>query len=213
MEEGKLIFFSGTGGTGKTVLAEEVHKQFGLFRYPSPTREFYALKNVSSEKELMTRDVEYRQYFQQDLYEWFLKRITKYCAASVVSTVFERSPFCNLSYLTFHNPDGSLQRVEENFERAIKFFDFCLQGGWQVIVVAFPYPTQWIREGKSRDSFRAIAGGKDMIVHALMNNYIKMAADLLPDIEFVHLKEATTQVWCEQIGEVLASNKRRLHGI
>lgn len=204
MVKGNLVFFCGAGGTGKTQLAEALCKELKFERFKSPTRDFYRQQSVENEQELFNRPEEFKRQFQKDLYAFYLQRIKDYTATAVDSTVFERSPFCNLGYLLYHNPSLTLKEVTDYYDLAVKsLLDTCLHD-FVPMVVLFPYPTSWILEGKNKDNFRHIAGAKDTMVHALMQ-YFCWKAWGEKEVGLIQLSEDTTENWVEEVRNNLFS--------
>lgn len=198
MYKGNLIFFCGAGGTGKTLLASAIQEKSHYNKFASPTREFYALKGVESESKLFEKDIAYKKQFQKDLYDFYLGKINDYAEAAATDTVFERSPFCNLGYLLFHNPDFTLQEVNHAFNKAVNAMVHASELGWVPLVVLFPYPTSWILQGKNDDKFRHISGGKDTIVHAIMEHFTWKAFKQC-GVGVIELSEAPIEDWVEEV--------------
>lgn len=196
--EGQLIFFAGTGGTGKTLLAEAVEQNLEIKRVPSPTRDFYKEQKVATEQDLYTRTAEFRQQFQRTLYDFSIRKIYEATVNQADSMVFERSPICNLGYLLLNNPQFTVEEVDEALFMAKRTFLDLVNDGWRVLLVSFPYPTSWIRQKKNVDNFRLTQGGKDMMIHAAMRHFFWAMPDLI-GLKKLTLSEKPIAEWVEDI--------------
>jgi predicted ATPase len=208
-EMGSLVFCNGTGRTGKTVLAEELEKE-GWIRHKSPTRGFFQSKGISSEGDLFARPQPERAQIQREYFDFFmadLEKVTTDTPSATATIVFERGPIDMFSYLLFHDWAMTRDEYEGYITRVTQFLERCVQRGWTNYLVLFPYPTEWMRSVDT-DAFRHSKFGKDMTIHALVNNTIVEVSMQIPnEVVIIDLSsEGTPKDRVEEIKEAIADN-------
>lgn len=163
----QVITFTGTGGSGKTAVAEVLKGYYKerIAIAPSFTRMAYtdaakAGLRVKTEASAMTMSDEDFGTFQVFVFESYLKRATEFIKhmtlePGVETILLERSPFCYLTYIStlvmpgyYHTP--SLLRQARAF-----------MAKHDPHVVYFPHNSPWYKEGKTNDGLRKVDPKKD----------------------------------------------------
>jgi predicted ATPase len=167
---GVLAFCTGTGRTGKTVVAEVLEKR-GWRRHKSPTRDFFQSRGISSETDLFARPQPERAQIQRDYFEFFMEDLNKVVSSGGDNNeriVFERGPVDMFAYLLFHDWAMTLIEYENYIDRIRKFFDRTSYMSWVNGLLLFPFPAPWMKT-EDTDKFRHSMFGKDMIINGLVN--------------------------------------------
>jgi hypothetical protein len=181
--KGTLVFLCGAGGTGKTVVAQEMEKTYGYTRMASPTRDFYKQEGVVNEIEFMNKPNQYRMEFHVRYGEYYRKHILNSIKSlEPCAFVVERSPICILAYTMYHSQLAPLAFLQTQQELVWTFLSDLIDDGWFVSIPFFVYPTPWA-EKDDADGFRYTTGVKNFTVSALMLNLLR---DTQPNVQRLH---------------------------
>jgi AAA domain len=172
----KLVCFTGAGGTGKTSLVgglADLLKAHGknVFIHQSITREFYAIRGVSSETDFLKMSPEDRHEFQMALFEYYNSKLVFFINSTDADSenyiLSERSVFDHIAY-TIYGSRESITSVDIAYMniRTRDFLDL------KPLVMYLPYPTPWDHLGA--DGFRAREVAKDTIIDALITKQLLM---------------------------------------
>lgn len=186
-----FAFCSGTGRTGKTVVAESLQAK-GWMRHMSPTRAFFKSKGINSEGDLFARTQPERALIQREYFEFFLEDLEKVIDNSDEKTniVFERSPVDMFSYLLFHDWSMKMEEYDAYMEKITQLLERVSKKGVPSIVI-FPFPTEWMKTVDT-DAFRHSMFGKDMVIHAIVQNVAMDVWDKIPSVVDICVLEDTT---------------------
>jgi hypothetical protein len=201
---GILVFCSGTGRTGKTVVAEALEKE-GWVRLKSPTRDFYASLGVTDENELFSKPQPDRASVQQKLFAMFMEWLESNTAVFVEKNIIlERSPLDYLSYLLFHDWSMTLEQYEAYIGKISNFFSNRNALGWKTMILLFPFPTEWMKQ-PDNDAFRHSKFGKDMTIHALVRHIAGCVDDYSPgEVSLYELEDVSVKDRIKDINEFIS---------
>ena len=173
----KILFLTGTAGTGKTSVFDEIKKKHPDYTFrASITRGFYAYKGVTNEVEYFEKLTEKeRRDFQLELFDFYIDETLRFIESSAneVMTVIDRSPIDHLAYSLYSIPDLSKGEYDILIVKLDNFFKTLFDKGYEVRVYEFPYPTPWVNpNNENSDGFRYDPFGKTYIIGSLMRREI-----------------------------------------
>ncbi len=172
---GSLFFCTGTGRTGKTVVAEQLEKK-GWIRHKSPTRDFFKNRGITSEGDLFGRSQPERAIIQREYFDFFMEDLDRMSLTykprgeNTANLIFERGPIDMMAYLVFHDWSMTYREYDNYLDRISSFFEQTDEQGWDNIIGLFPFPPTWAINSKDDDSFRHSMFGKDITIHSILLN-------------------------------------------
>ena len=164
--QNQLLCYSGSGGTGKSVVLAAVSDalaQSGVPHtiFPSVVRGYYAAQGLADQAAFKALPDDRRHQFQLGLLDYYISSLTEHLATYPCLVICDRSPFDHYAYAI----DGvhlSLVELAEIRAKASKFAVDHIGG-----IVFFPYPAPFSRD-VDPDSFRLADPSQNMKIHSLM---------------------------------------------
>lgn len=210
--KGSLVFFCGAGGTGKTVVAEEMENKYGYIRTPSPVRDFYKKEGITSEIDFMKKDEAYRVDFHLELGTYYRKHLRDAINGKQGAFLFERSPLCVLAYTLYHAQSLHLGFLEQEQETVHVFLNDLIDQGWFVSLIFFPYPTPWAINGKDADGFRYVPGVKNYTVHSIMSSLIQDSIPNVAKLNVIGIQDGTPEERANELANDLSFSVQQAAG-
>lgn len=167
----RIIGFCGAGGTGKTKVLEkfiEKLEEEGVnhaVQY-SVVRNFYALKKIESEKDLLHLEEVDRVNFQYELAEYFVSSLDETLKNNSGFIICDRTIFDHLAYW-LHSGQTSIKLHDYN-----RYVELCHKYCKKVLFLTrFPYPQSFSKD-VDPDSFRYAPPAKNIIIDSLIERHL-----------------------------------------
>jgi energy-coupling factor transporter ATP-binding protein EcfA2 len=182
----KIIFLSGSAGTGKSSVLESMKNILpdSTYYQSSITRSYYKLKGVSSEIEMInsfTEDekrkfhFEYLDYYIEYTKDKIINSNSTYC-------VIDRSPLDILAWTIYGCPSLTKDQFNRISFKISKFFTDIKQVNNKVFLYSFPLFSfgvylPWLKDridNNSTDGFRYDPFGKNFLIDGILSNLQKL---------------------------------------
>lgn len=166
MTAAQLICFTGSGGTGKTTVLNQLAKFDEITVFPSIVRKFYASSGMTDEKAFQTLHPEQKVKFQKALithYMMSLEGAIHDCKTDIL--VADRSITDHIAYAIV---SGTGVMTQRDLDDLYGLYSRFLKLKPSPRLVYFPYPASWMRNGSTEDGFRHVDPIKDTMIDALV---------------------------------------------
>ena len=167
----KIIAFCGSGGTGKSSVLELVSNKLndsGIKNkiHPSVVREFYGIKGISSEKELINQTEADKVKFQWELANYFINRLNNEINNYDGYLLCDRSLYDHLAYWIYSGANTIKLEDYRKYIDLIREYDKNL-----IALVYFSYPVSFSKD-VDPDSFRYAPPAKNLIIASLSRLFV-----------------------------------------
>ena len=169
----KIIFLSGSGGTGKTSVLKPICDKIGTYAngearvetVPSPTRRAYSQANIANEQVALKDSDEEKEKLQDFIFSTYLDNLSteveKAHRNGVHFLLVDRSPFDYCAYQYTILPKLSVSKIKANVSTADEFLR-SLSSAHTLFFFLFPYPAPWGDLGYD-DGYRDVAPAKNFV--------------------------------------------------
>lgn len=180
-----LVFFMGSGNTGKTSVLKVLEKTLDLKHdvlLSSITRQFYKKNNVENEIEFnKLKDME-KFEFQFKLLNFYIEQFNNSIKENKNYYV-DRCIIDHCAYTIFQGKNVLSKNDFDNIKLICFNFFKSLQDSFNITICYFPFPAPWSLENGSSDGFRDDNFSKNYILDSLM---YKISTNLVYNLD-LHL--------------------------
>lgn len=160
------VFFTGSGGTGKTTVLPIVADMLGLPIMTSVVRGFTASRGYASQIVVNALPVKDRVQFQLDLMVHYVAEVERFAAGHPDGMIMDRSVYCHAGYALLSDLSSTWSVIDqfiplfERFERL------------RPVLVYFQYPPPWLDYGVE-DQFRDVRPAHDYLLDAVIWKWLQ----------------------------------------
>lgn len=201
-----LVFFTGSGNTGKTsvleVLKNNIDKKTETY-ITSITREFYKSNNVNSEVSFNNLPDKEKYEFQFRLLSFYINKFREVTKENKDYFV-DRSIIDHFAYTIYYSKNVLNKQDYNKLEKMVFDFFYELQNRFFITIYFFPFPTPWSLNDGSSDGFRDDSFIKNIIIDSLMN---KMCCNLVIN-NSLNLNIIHVPLYDENTNELLSPKER-----
>lgn len=168
----KILFLTGTAGTGKTSVINELKNILPEDSYiqSSITREYFKFKEIEHEAKMASYTEDQRKQFQLDLFDFYLNYTTnKLTDNSCNMSVVDRSPIDHLSYILYNCPNLTQPEYNIVINKLEHFFIKLSDMQYNVTICEFEFPTPWLKQEDMNDGFRLAPFSKTLMTAYIQN--------------------------------------------